>query len=1153
MPLLSQLVSDINPFDEDVADPTPNIYGDEEDQTYRRSKVRVSDEVGRRVIQKVQPETQGLTDKPGQFLSNLGSDVGEFAKGVAGMAIYPVLHPRETADAVFSHPVATAEKFGGALVEGYKESYTPQEGESVPGMILRRLYEKPFTTLMDASALGQLAFGGAGLAARAATTGVRGAAEGAALARSVGETMAGRVLGDAPELAGTLKRAASAQRAVDLMASATERARKLDPISVAMDTGRAILKSKAPDKLAELNTISQATDAMAERNVVMQSNEDLRTQRVSQAFSELNTAERSVIWPYISGRLNMEAPLGPALMQHTGEWVPVKGEVIRQEALEAARQQYIPIQQEYEFRGGYTPEQSGQRAGERAANYARDVMGDNFDPTHPMVQEYIQNEAMLASRESMERLQKRAAGEMMTSLDAAKDKAWRTKMESDVAANLHASIKDAESGLPRPERTTVEEALQAMGPQGGLYFPHSSEAYTRDQSTISNFLTKMGEALPFKNNQYTQFASGVMEHQDPVKQLLRSYATYEKNQTWLKLGYDAAESEVAAGRATKFTRGEWDWTTDTDVLKGTHQPFHPGKMIADDLADEDVQRLFTRMLEVSDDTKGLNIFEVMQGITDNAGKGPQRALRADVPVYKIPTAMGKGLKAIKDQFEPPTNPLLRMTDKFTQWWNWANLNLRLTRINNNVLGNTFFATLQGVHPFTPRGLTSLITMGRALMAKTPLSGLAGEEGARLAKVFDLPGIRSGGLYHELETLPAAERLGQAGKTIGERMSESRIPGIAMTGRWSNALGRWNSNIEAAYRGASLFYELSPNAIGRAQRMLGHAADTMTLGEKIEGFARSGAEVTMKMPEYRGALKAVNRYFHDYTRTTPFERSTVRRIFPYHKFWKHSTDLITRYPFEHPLKGAVMRTMGQAAIQDTKDTLKQWGLDYDRDVKSYLGDSIPVKRDVDPATGKTKTVWMFNARGPNPFSQMTGLQAEQALQMLNPVVKIAIEQGTGINLFTRERYRGAISSFSGREVDQDTGNIVESYEHPSWPEAFLRSFWPYQTAKEFVAQGRVPLDTASLLDMVTKSPNAWAQIEPSGQVRRKPQKVPYQAFTRIAGPVPVGLEPPTRGEKQQRKGIVNEQLRNLLQRHPEKKAEIMDAIRKTSQEVRNERP
>lgn len=1135
MPLLSQLVSDLNPFDEDQPDQTPQYYGDEEDETYRRSKVHVSDEVGRRVIQKVQPETQGLADMPGQFLSNLGSDVGEFAKGVAGMAIYPVLHPRETADAIFQHPVATAEKFGGALVEGYKENYTPHEDESVPGMILRRFYEKPFTSLMDASALGQIAFGGAGLAARAATMGVRGAAEGAASL--------------APELAGVAQKASSAQRAVDLLASATERAKRIDPINLAMDAGKALFKTAAPDKLAELNTISSGTDAMAERTVVMRANEDLRTQRVNEAFGGLNTAERSVIWPYISGRLNMDSPLGPTLMQHTGEWVPLKGEVIRPEALEAARQQYIPIQKEYEFRGGYTPEQAGQRAGERAMNYARDVMKDNFDPTHPMVQEYVQNEATLASRESMERLQKRAAGEMMTSLDVAKDRAWRTKMEEEVAANLHASIEDAESGLPRPERTTVEEALQAMGPQGGLYFPHSSEAYTREQSTIGNVLTKMGEALPYKENQYTQFASGVMEHQDPVKQLLRSYATYEKNQTWLQMGYDAAEKEVEAGRATRFKRGEWDWTTDPDVLKGTHQPFHPGKMIADDLAEEDVQRLFTRMLEVSDDTKSLNIFDVMQGITDNAGKGPQRALRGDVPVYKIPTAMGKGLKAIKDQFEPPTNPLLRMTDKFTQYWNWANLNLRLTRINNNVVGNTFFGTLQGVHPFSVKGLTSLVAMGRALAGK---AGIGGEEGSRLAKVFDLPGIRSGGLFHELETLPQADRLGNAGKTIGERMVDSRIPGVSALGKWSNKLAQWNSNIEAAYRGASLFYELSPNSIGRAQRMLGHAADTMTLGEKIEGFARSGAEVTMKNPEYRGALKSVNRFFHDYERTTPFERSTVRRIFPYHKFWKHSTDLIVKYPFEHPLKGAVMRTMGNAAIQDTKDTLKQWGLDYDRDVKSYLGDSIPVKRDVDPVTGKTKVVWMFNARGPNPFSQMTGLQAEQALQMLNPVVKIAIEQSTGINLFTRERYRGALSSFSGREVDPETGNIVESYEHPSWPEAFLRSFWPYQTAKEFVAQGRVPLDTASLLDMVTKSPNAWAQIEPNGQLRRKPQKTPYQSLFRAVGPQPVGLQPPTHGEKQQRKGFVNEQLRNLLQRYPEKKAEIMDAIRQTSDEVRNER-
>jgi hypothetical protein len=156
----------------------------------------------------------------------------------------------------------------------------------------------------------------------------------------------------------------------------------------------------------------------------------------------------------------------------------------------------------------------------------------------------------------------------------------------------------------------------------------------------------------------------------------------------------------------------------------------------------------------------------------------------------------------------------------------------------------------------------------------------------------------------------------------------------------------------------------------------------------------------------------------------------------------------------------------------------------------------------------------------------------------------LEQVTGMNFFTRERYRGAISSFAGREVDPKTGRIVEAFNHPSFPEAFLRQFWPYQMAREWASNGRVPTDTASLMQMVTNDPQAW-QMGDRGFEKRRLVKSGLAMLSRLAGPVPSAVEPQSLKTQQSNKGIVNEQLNNLLQRYPEQRQAIMDAIGQAS--------
>lgn len=1184
MALLSDLVDYVDPTAKDEQD--PDAYGEN-----LRQPLGVDEEVGRRVIQEIQPQTQGPMDVPGQFLSNLGDNVGEFATNMFTAATFPFREPGRTRDALLS-PIQTAKFLGTAMAEGYKQAYTPKEGESIPGMILRRFYEKPLDSLMDASMLAQVATGGAGLAVRAATSGARGLAEGAAAAEALttaaggtgAEMIAARKIAEAggqmtPELQ-VAQKAASANRAIDFFDALSERAKQMDPITIAQQAGTFALKTAAPDVLAAMRATTRITDFVSDRTATLKAGEHAAEQQTQAALGELNPAERAVFHPYVSGRLNFDRPVGEQLMSHTGEWVPVKGDVIRPDALEKARQQYIPIQENLEKLRSMDDPTVARVAGQKAMNDARRFLGNDFDPTHPQVQEHVVNATQEALIKNNDVRKYRATGEMRTALDIAKERQWRTQLEDSIRANEYDSIVDAERGMPRPTQTTPEEALQAMGPQGGIYFPHSAEAFTKDQSTIGNILTKMGEASTYKENQYALFRAGVLENQDPVKAILRAHATFNKGRTWVQMATDAAEQGVKEGSAFRMGK-DWSPHTDKDVIAGTHQPFEPGRMFTDDLVEEEGQHMLVRLMETMEDTpkqppsamtidavtapgKGsavgpfaqgglpgatpignLNFADIMRGLAEGADRGPIYRYKTAIPKYKVPTSMGHAFKELRDSMQPPTNPIMRYVDNATQWWNWTNLNVKVTRMTNNIVGNTAFAAMQGVHPFTPRGLQSLIATGKAIAAKAGLT--SGDEASKLAKVFDLPGIRSGGLQLGLEQATGtvgdiAQKFGADRGALGRAVT-APVRGV---GHWASMMAKANANVESAYRAASLFYALSPNAIERARKMSGHMADSLTLGDKINAFAEAGGEVTMKLPEYRKSLQQVNRYFNNYDRTTPFERMVTRRVFPYYKFFKHSTDLITKFPFEHPLKAAVARQLGTVAMKDTQDTLANYGMRWDRDVPPQMRDSLPIFKTTNPDTGEP-IVWMYNTKGANPFSQMSGYASEQVLQMLNPVVKVAIERATGVNLFTRERYKGAMSSYTGREVDPKTGAIVDSFEHPSYGESFLRSFWPYQTVRELAAQGRVPTDTASLLTMATNGPNAW-QYDERGFPLRKPTLSPVQALGRFVGAVPAPLEKATAQQQASRSSTVNAQLNSLYQRYPEKRSAIEAAMDRTAEDV-----
>ena len=1094
-------------------DSEADLYADPYASGTRRPRIKAADPVLRKTIQDVQP---GLEEKSvGGFLGNAVEDVGRLAGGLGAILGQVLVHPIKSAEAVGSaalDPVGTAKM----LAEPIIENYTPKEGESVPSMMLRRAYEHPFDTLMDASFI---VGGPAGIGAK-------------------------------------LARATGAERTAALMSDVAAAAASVDPITQAQRGGRYLLKTNAPDAYARMRTSSAladagATEATRQEYLVHQYNTKLK-----EIDSQLNPAEMQVRFPYAEGRVPIVKDDMITELTHRGQYESRKvqeGISIDPAKLDAWRDAYVPLQQEYERMAGIDPETVARNA---ADDFAREIEKKTaLDPNH--VPEMTPEDVYQTNlAEGQTRQVKRSARSTMTALDVAKEAKFR-ETAADLAIKQQTfDLNEISAMLPREAETTVAEAMDLMGPKGGIIIPHSTEVMTRDQSTVGNILTKLGESSVYKENAGAKFAGGHLQNLDPSAALSRYYVAAVRGHSFGKVVGDAAEAGLKEGFVTDITglsKAAFDPINDPRLTSGTHQILHPGSLHLDGSIQEHFDRVSARLHEVAEfdeGVRGVNMGDIAEGIAKAADETFPLNKEMSRRTFLVPKGMGDAIAMYKKSFEPATNPFALFSDKWMmQPYNLLNLSAKGTRVLNNGYGNTEFITMQGLHPFSFRGWDAFLTAGRATAGKFQLPGFRDATSQKLAKMFELPGI-SGGLA-QTEAFSAARGLGDriAEGTVLPRFGKvSNNPLTRTFGKYTQMISNANSNLEDIYRVASTVYELKPGGLESVRNLIHGSASMASFADRVDELAKMGV-AAMDEPVLKAATKNMNRWLNDYKRTTAVERSIGRHVFPYHKFYKHSAELLVRFPFEAPIKGQIARAIGGAAINDAKEILKSYGFDWDTMVPDFLRDSIPIKK-VEAQDGSPQ-VLMLNTKGPNPFSFLAGNDVgEQALGALHPLAKIAIEQATGINMFTREKFQGPLSTFSGRKVDPETGSIVEDYARPNLADQYLRQFWPYQTIRDLAAHGRVANDTATLLDMLGKGAPGTYQVDDRGLQRRKYQ--PFGAATplvRMFGPIPQTLQVPTKKQTAGRKAITSSQFADLLQQHPEAREQILAALRANAQAYR----
>ena len=337
-------------------------------------------------------------------------------------------------------------------------------------------------------------------------------------------------------------------------------------------------------------------------------------------------------------------------------------------------------------------------------------------------------------------------------------------------------------------------------------------------------------------------------------------------------------------------------------------------------------------------------------------------------------------------------------------WKASVLSLSPRWLINNFFGNTIFMGIE--NPGALRGaVRGLDTKQRRLAA-----AVLGEDNIALDEM---------GFYS------AATDYG--GQTAAEFTKSSRLRGaisgdVDVAGRIATAptrglltvsgqVKRMNSVIEQSARRSVLI-----DAI--AKRNL---QGWVTMFHSSHATLREIAEKGIDPQTMAAALKDVDRALGNFMRYGPIEQNIIRRFFmPFYGFYRHMTNVLLKFPIEHPMKGTVARLVGEfnASMQEG--------------MPEYLQDQLPIH--VGQIAGRDTVLRLKNM---NPLSMIN--DDFPIIGMLNPFLKIGLERQLGISTFTGEDFPmpengSMVQTSDGRywNVERDSSGEVLGVSSASKP-------------------------------------------------------------------------------------------------------------------------
>ena len=327
-------------------------------------------------------------------------------------------------------------------------------------------------------------------------------------------------------------------------------------------------------------------------------------------------------------------------------------------------------------------------------------------------------------------------------------------------------------------------------------------------------------------------------------------------------------------------------------------------------------------------------------------------------------------------FEPVTNTFRVSVLLFAPAWQW-----------NNIFSNALVTSLAN-----PRAWTYL---GREWQQMGGIEGLLRE--MRTAKLTDTgleAAERGGGQRYSRAQTESGFR-GITGNVENYAIDLSNTKGVAVlqnnAARWQSVSRLWDEiqGSKGAQVASSAFHKITGGSLGLnaffddlARRTnfsafydehMARLTKELDEGSTAPGLRDWDSRHEMAMSR---ALQSTQDWIMDWTQLLPVERGILRAIFPFYSFMSHIMRAALKFPFDHPVRVAIINNFTRAEMED-------WQSGYPMVFRTLLG--MPVDDDTDEFGGLYVDAF-------NPFRDVGNyLTVGFALSSTNPIIAEVLNQ------------------------------------------------------------------------------------------------------------------------------------------------------------------
>lgn len=400
---------------------------------------------------------------------------------------------------------------------------------------------------------------------------------------------------------------------------------------------------------------------------------------------------------------------------------------------------------------------------------------------------------------------------------------------------------------------------------------------------------------------------------------------------------------------------------------------------------------------------------------------------AQQPVYAMAAPMAKFLKA----YMRPQNAYMKLfVSSPLQAWKMNVLGLSARWVVNNILGNTVFNTLDGVggKAYGMARDKNLLQYVPPEVSRTSMTKVE----SQIPHLGDMSGVPFGETLRGIHDTLWGKALPPGALPGGLQQAANAVAGASRTiQKGAGYVYKVNEAVESFARNANYF-----------QKAIDEAAKT---GGKVEDVLKSWVKGSQGR---ENAIRGVNDTLYDYMSMSPLEKQVIRPYVPFYGFWKHASAFFLNLPFKHPLRAQGLKMLSAMGAEVQKDRWEQET--GKKGVPFGQRFNTPVGKDAEGNINVARTT------GWNPFSMVQ----TPNLGMVNPFAKVAFEQATGINSFTmkpfiNERWKLTDSGIVDSTLDQENAKPYEGLwgkSSPAGPDLVshvLRQFPIYQFGEQAI--------------------------------------------------------------------------------------------------------